>query len=141
MKRNQVIIIAVSLLTLATMGVTTGAKAQASGETELAYCPGSTPEAMYGPRDSDWRREFENITLSSEQVNQVCELKARVDQEAFGADFNLQTLLDWANAGQRGEQAFNQSSIASAIRRYNAGIQRVLTPEQYQQWQRNGSGS
>jgi hypothetical protein len=122
------------------MSLSTAAIAQSASES--AHCPQSKVEqgSTFGPNNPEWQAEFAGINLSSEQTNRVCELKATLEREAFGDGFNILTLIEWGNAGDRGELEFNQSAIADAIRNYNTSIQQVLTTEQYQQWQRNGEG-
>lgn len=139
MKWNRLTLICATILAVASTGVMGGIAQPLTG-TKPAYCLESTSAAKFGPGDFDWQQEFANIDLSTEQVNRICQLKATLHQEAFGSGFKLDSLLEWAQAGSQGEQEFRRSPIAQAIRNYNAGIQWLLTPEQYQQWQQNGGG-
>jgi hypothetical protein len=143
MKDNKFTPIAVSILAVASMGMPTLAIAQTPVEPQPTTCPGSLfgrSESLPGPGHSDWQAEFAAIDLSPDQVSQVCKLKATLDREAFGPGFSLERVIEWANSGEQGEQTFRQSAIAQAIRNYNASIQKVLTPTQYQQWVQNGGG-
>jgi hypothetical protein len=140
MKRNQFVIILASVLASTSIGASNIAIAQPSSGMKQTYCRESTRQARFGPSDPNWQAEFAGISLSSEQTERVCQLKATLDKEAFGRGFKLGQLFEWANTGSQGEEAFKRSPIAGAIRKYNANIQQVLTPEQYQQWVRNGGG-
>lgn len=140
MKRNQFVIIFASLLTFTSVGTSCVAVAQTSSGMKSTYCRESTRNYKFGPSDPNWRAEFASINLNSEQVDRICKLKATANKEIFGGGFSLDKLIEQANTGSRGEQEFQRSPIAKAIRKYNANIQQVLTSKQYQQWQRNGGG-
>lgn len=145
MKLNRLMIIFASVLAFTSVGASTLAQggdlvehfnSQEVESTDIQVDPYELPNPA---TDTEWQEEFRGIDLSPEQASRILELKETLNNQAFGSDpaSVVLGLFEMANAGEEGDEEFNQSSVANAIREYNTGIREVLTPEQYEQYVEN----